>query len=437
MRTYVFDTSVLLASPKSLTSYPHDSVVIPLVVLKELESKRRDPELGWNARETLRRIEELRVRGGDLQKGVIIHDEGGTLRIETNHADNSQLPSIMRNDTSHDTRILSVAASLSAEGEDVVLLSKDLPMRIIASAVLGLEAEDFTSYMVKDSGWSGMASVDVPSEVIGELYSERTYHIADLPETERQELDELPLNSSLILHASHGNSNALARKTSAHEISLVNGDISSFGVRGRSAEQRLALASLMDDRLGIVSLGGPGGTGKSLLALAAALEAVIEKGSHKKVMVFRPMYSVGGQDLGFLPGTAEEKINPWTAATFDALSAFCSKNVLDEIEARGILEVLPLTHIRGRTFTDSIIIIDEAQNLEWSVLLTALSRVGENSRVFITHDVAQRDNLHVGRYDGIAAVIEKLKGQALFSHIALTRSERSEVAALVTSILDR
>ncbi len=437
MRTYVFDTSVLLASPKSLTAYPKDSVVIPLVVLKELESKRRDPELGWTARETLRKIEEIRITGGDLQKGVQLTPEGGTFRIETNHADNSQLPEIMRKDTSHDTRVLSVAAALSHEGHDVVLLSKDLPMRIIASAVLGLEAEDFTAYMVKDSGWNGLVEMNVPGSAIGELYSSKRLDIEHLDDLSARVVVELPINTSLLLHSAEGNSNALARKVSDNTLLLVNGDLSAFGVRGRSAEQRFALASLLDEEIGIVSLGGPGGTGKSLLALAAALEFVVEKNTHKKVMVFRPMYSVGGQDLGFLPGTAEEKINPWTAATYDALSAFCSKNVVDEIESRGLLEVLPLTHIRGRTFTDSIIIIDEAQNLEWSVLLTALSRIGENSRVFITHDVAQRDNLHVGRHDGIAAVIEKLKGQPLFSHISLTRSERSAVAALVTSILDR
>lgn len=437
MRTYVFDTSVLLASPKSLTSYPRDAIVIPLVVLKELESKRHDPELGWTARETLRRIEELRISGGDLRKGVVLTPEGGTLRIETNHADNKSLPEIMRNDHSHDTRVLSVAAALSSEGEDVVLLSKDLPMRIMASAVLGLHAEDFTSYMVKDSGWTGVETLHVHPALISELYAERSVKIRKLDDRTSEVLEDAPANTCFILHSNDTNSNALARKGAQGKLELIQGDLNAFGVKGRSAEQRIALHNLLNPSLGIVSLGGPGGTGKSLLALAAALEAVVEKRTHKKVLVFRPMYAVGGQELGFLPGTAEEKIDPWTAATYDALSTFCSKNVLDEINAQDMLEVLPLTHIRGRTFTDSIVIIDEAQNLEWSVLLTALSRIGENSRVFLTHDVAQRDNLHVGRYDGIAAVIERLKGQHLFSHTSLTRSERSEVAALVTSILDQ
>lgn len=438
MTTYVFDTSVLLASPKALYNYPNDKIVIPLVVLKELESKRHDVELGWTARETLRNIEEIRVSGGDLQQGVVIHPSGGVIQIETNHADNRYLPEVMRTDRSHDTRVLSVAAALHAEGENVVLLSKDLPMRIIASAILGLQAQDFTSYMVKDSGWTGIEHHSVNSSLIGELYASRSVNLRKLDPEVQKTFSESPVNTAFILTGVGAEkSSALARKTSESEIQVINGDTSAFGVRGRSAEQRVALAQLLNDDLGIVSLGGPGGTGKSLLALAAGLEAVIEKRTHKKIMVFRPMYAVGGQDLGYLPGTAEEKLDPWTAATYDALSTFCGKNVIEEIQARDLLEVLPLTHIRGRTFTDAIVIIDEAQNLEWNVILTALSRIGENSRVFLTHDVAQRDNLHVGRYDGIAAVIERLKGQQLFSHTALTRSERSAVAALVTEILDQ
>lgn len=438
MTTYIFDTSVLLASPKALYNYPDDKIVIPLVVLKELESKRHDVELGWTARETLRNIEEIRISGGDLQKGVVINRSGGTIKIETNHSDNKHLPEIMRHDRSHDTRVLSVAAALDAGGEDVVLLSKDLPMRIIASAILGLTAEDFTSYMVKGSSWTGIEHHSVSSSLVGELYGSHSVNLRKLDSDVQNIFAETPVNTSFVLSGSGtGNSSALAKKISESEIQLINGDVSAFGVRGRSAEQRVALSHLLNEELGIVSLGGPGGTGKSLLALAAALESVIEKRQHNKILVFRPMYAVGGQDLGFLPGTAEEKLDPWTAATFDALSTFCSKNVIEEIQARNILEVLPLTHIRGRTFTDSIVIIDEAQNLEWNVILTALSRIGENSRVFLTHDVAQRDNLHVGRHDGIAAVIERLKGQSLFAHTSLTRSERSAVAALVTDILDQ
>jgi PhoH-like ATPase len=219
-------------------------------------------------------------------------------------------------------------------------------------------------------------------------------------------------------------------------VKMVRGDRDVFGVHGRSAEQRLAIDLLLDPEVGIVSLGGRAGTGKSALALCAALEAVLERRAHKKIMVFRPIYAVGGQDIGFLPGTENEKMNPWGQAIFDTLGALVSKEVIDHVVERGILEVLPLTHIRGRSLHDAFVIVDEAQSLERNVLLTVLSRIGQNSKVVLTHDVAQRDNLRVGRHDGIAAVIEALKGQSLFGHITLTRSERSAIAALVTDLLD-
>jgi PhoH-like ATPase len=439
MRTFVLDTSVLLSNPKSLYGFQEHEVVLPLVVVKELESKRNDPELGWSARNALRALEALRQNSGsalgDLQRGISINEDGGIFRIETNHSDKSNLPSILRNDPSHDTRILTVAAALSAEGKSVTLISKDLPMRLLASAVLGIESSDYTDYQMPDSGYTGTVDLEVYEEVVGRLYSEHTIYLTSLSVDLAEQIKSHPINTGFILH--EGNSNALARYVGGGKLTLVNGDIHAFGAKGRSAEQRFALAQLLDDNVGIVSLGGPGGTGKSLLALAAAMESVVERHTHSKILVFRPLYAVGGQELGHLPGTQEEKLSPWAAATFDALSAFCSKNAMTEIIERDIIEVLPLTHIRGRTFNDAIVIIDEAQNLEWNVLLTALSRAGENTRVFLTHDVAQRDNLHVGRHDGIAAVVERLKGEPLFAHVTLHKSERSEIAALVTRMMDQ
>ncbi|HJG58176.1 MAG TPA: PhoH family protein, partial [Corynebacterium xerosis] len=201
-------------------------------------------------------------------------------------------------------------------------------------------------------------------------------------------------------------------------------------------EQRIALDLLLDDEVGIVSLGGRAGTGKSALALCAGLEAVMEHGRHRKIVVFRPLYAVGGQNLGYLPGSESEKMNPWAQAVYDTLEGLVSPNVMEEIQARGMLEVLPLTHIRGRSLHDSYVIVDEAQSLERNVLLTVLSRLGANSRVVLTHDVAQRDNLRVGRHDGVAAIIEKLKGNDIFGHVTLQRSERSRIAELVTNLLE-
>jgi len=247
------------------------------------------------------------------------------------------------------------------------------------------------------------------------------------------DLDQ-PINTGLVIHSERGS--ALGRVVGDREVRLVRGDREVFGLHGRSAEQRLAIDLLLDPEIGILSLGGRAGTGKSALALCAGLEAVLERQQHKKIMVFRPLYAVGGQELGYLPGDQGEKMNPWGQAVFDTLGSVVSDNVLEEVIDRGILEVLPLTHIRGRSLHDAFVIVDEAQSLERNVLLTVLSRIGQNSRVVLTHDVAQRDNLRVGRHDGVASVIETLKGHPLFAHITLTRSERSAIAALVAEMLD-
>jgi PhoH-like ATPase len=244
----------------------------------------------------------------------------------------------------------------------------------------------------------------------------------------------MPCHTGLVLHSSKGS--ALARITPDKKVRLVRGDREAFGLHGRSAEQRVALDLLLDPDVGIVSLGGRAGTGKSALALCAGLESVLERRAHKRVVVFRPLYAVGGQDLGYLPGSENEKMSPWAQAVFDTLGALVSADVMAEVLDRGMLEVLPLTHIRGRSLHDSFVIVDEAQSLERNVLLTVLSRIGAGSRVVLTHDVAQRDNLRVGRHDGVAAVIEALRGHPLFAHVTLTRSERSPIAALVTEMLE-
>jgi len=414
VRTYVLDTSVLLSDPHALLRFDEHEVVIPVVVVVELEAKRSHPELGYFAREALRFLDDLRVLHGRLDHPMPIGDVGGTLRVELNHTDTSVLPTGFQLGD-NDTRILAVARNLAAEGNDVVLVSKDLPMRVKASSV-GLTAEEYRAELVVESGWTGMTELDVPGTVVDQLYEE-----------ERIDLEvarELPCHTGLVLVSERGS--ALARVTPDKQIRLVRGD----------REQRVALDLLLDPEVGIVSLGGRAGTGKSALALCAGLEAVLERRQHRKVIVFRPLYAVGGQELGYLPGSESEKMSPWGQAVYDTLGALTTQEVVEEITDRGMLEVLPLTHIRGRSLHDAFVIVDEAQSLERNVLLTVLSRIGRDSRVVLTHDVAQRDNLRVGRHDGIVAVTEKLKGHPLFAHVTLTRSERSPIAALVTEMLE-
>jgi len=422
VRTYILDTSVLLADPQAIVRFDEHDVVLPVVVITELEAKRSHPELGYFARTALRLLDDLRVAHGGLHEAVPLPD-GGWLRVELNHADPQVLPAGLRIGD-NDTRILAVAAHLAAEGRDVVVVSKDLPMRVKAS-IVGLPAEEYRAELAITSGWTGMAELEVDTEVVDELYHRE---IVDVDEAR-----DLPCHTGLVLLSPRGS--ALGLVTPGKQVRLVRGDREAFGIHGRSAEQRIAVELLLDPEVGIVSLGGNAGTGKSALALCAGLEAVLERRAHRKVVVFRPLYAVGGQELGYLPGTEGDKMNPWAQAVFDTLGAITTSEVVDEVIDRGMLEVLPLTHIRGRSLHDSFVIVDEAQSLERNVLLTVLSRIGRDSRVVLTHDVAQRDNLRVGRYDGVVAVVEKLKGHPLFAHVTLTRSERSAIAALVTDVL--
>ncbi|MBB2974847.1 PhoH-like ATPase [Microbacterium endophyticum] len=423
LRSYVLDTSVLLSDPRAFFRFAEHSVVIPVVVITELEAKRHDAELGYFARQALRHLDELRIEHGRLDFPVPV-GSGGTLRVELNNTDVSVLPSGMRLGD-NDTRILAIAMHLMNGGQEVTIVSKDLPMRVKAAS-LGITAEEYLAEQAVDSGWTGIATIDVAGDEISDLY-----------ETEigtSESVRGLPINTGLVIHSERGS--ALGRVTGDGEYSLVRGDREAFGLHGRSAEQRIAIDLLLDPEVGIVSLGGRAGTGKSALALCAGLEAVLERQQQRRIIVFRPLFAVGGQELGYLPGDAQEKMNPWGQAVFDTLGSIVSPNVVEEVIERGLLEVLPLTHIRGRSLHDAFVIVDEAQSLERNVLLTVLSRIGQNSRVVLTHDVAQRDNLRVGRHDGVASVIETLKGHGLFGHVTLSRSERSAIAALVTDLLE-
>lgn len=422
--TVVVDTSALLADPDlfSHIAGPAD-IVLPVVVIKELEGKRSHPELGWAARRVLRSLEDLRVKHGTLAESVPVADLV-TVRVEVNHLDTQSVPEVLLSD-SNDNRLLRVAHNLRVEGRDVVVWSKDLPMRLVAS-VAGLPASEPPAPK-RLTRWPSIERVDVPTDVISQLHTDRQI---DAP-------GEFAANTCLVLSGPTKSNSALARVHADGSCRIVNPSQALFGVTGRSAEQRFAIDLLADSTVPIVSLAGAAGTGKSSLALAAAAQAAVEpEGPIDRIMVFRPLYAVGGQDLGYLPGDEGDKMDPWAAAVFDVLGSIMHKDAVAEIVRRKTLEVLPLTHIRGRSLTNCFVIVDEAQNLERNVILTALSRLGTGSRIAFTYDVTQRDNLRVGRHDGIASVVADLAGDPLFGHVTLTRSERSPVAALAGRLLE-
>jgi PhoH-like ATPase len=432
--TFVLDTSVLLSDPSALHAFEEHDIVLPLPVISELEGKRNHPELGWAARKVLQRLEALRVEHGQLTEPVPVTEAGGTLRVEMNHRDLAALPAGLRRDT-NDARILAVAANLAADGNAVTLVSKDLPLRLNAS-VAGITADDYRRRQAVDAGWTGLVELEVPSATVDRLFDERSLDTTDGDLTAALvEARDLPVNTGLVLTAG-GSQSALGRLGADKRIHLVPPDRSLFGVTGRSAEQRIALDLLADPSVGVVSLGGPAGTGKTVLALAAGLEAVLERRTHRKIIVFRPLYAVGGQDLGYLPGSQDEKMEPWALAVMDALESFVHREVIEEVKARNLIEIAPLTHIRGRTLSGAWVVIDEVQNIERTVLLAALSRLAADSRAVCCWDIAQRDNLHVGRHDGIASVVDGLRGHPLFGHVTLSRAERSPVAALASRLLE-
>lgn len=432
LKTFVVDTSVLLSDPWALRKFAEHEVVLPIVVISELENKRHHLELGWFARQALRHLEELRLTYEHLDRPVPVNVFGGTLRVELNHQDQSLLPEAFRGQEG-DQRILACALNLAHEGKDVTVVTKDVPLRVKAGAV-GLRADEYHAQDVVLTGYTGMATAAVTPRDISELYRCGEVFLDGVRCEDGTALSELPTHCGVRLQAL--GQSALGRVAADGSVRLVRGDITAFGLQGRSAQQRVALDLLLDPAVGIVSLGGRAGTGKSALALCAGLEAVLERREHRRIIVFRPMYAVGGQSLGYLPGSESEKMNPWAQAVYDTLEGLVSDNVMEEVHDRGLLEVLPLTHIRGRSLHDTFVIVDEAQSLERNVLLTVLSRLGRGSRVVLTHDVAQRDNLRVGRHDGVQAVIEKLKGHDLFAHVTLQRSERSAIAELVTDLLE-
>jgi PhoH-like ATPase len=291
-KTFVLDTSVLLSDPGAMGRFAEHEVVLPLVVISELEGKRDHPELGWFARQALRLLDDLRIEHGRLDEPVAVG--AGSLRVELNHSSLDALPAGFRV-AENDSRILAVAFNLARDGHEVVLVTKDLPLRVKAASI-GLTAQEYRAELAPSTGWTGMDELGVEAADLDHLYEEGRL---ELPEAR-----ELPTHTGLVLLSERGS--GLGRVAPDKSVRLVRGDRDAFGVHGRSAEQRVAIELLLDPEIGIISLGGRAGTGKSALALCAGLEAVLERRAQKKVVVFRPLYAVGGQELGYLPGDAAE-----------------------------------------------------------------------------------------------------------------------------------
>jgi PhoH-like ATPase len=439
----VLDTSALVADPEALGAFAGVDVVVPLTVIEELDHlKTRPDDVGWAARTVLRRVEELRVaQGGDIRTAVPL-PHGGTLRVEPNGLHLSELSEHGLATDRPDNRILAAALGQALHGP-VTLVSNDAALRIKA-AQLGLAAEEHRLGGTDDDLHVGWHAIEVSHVLIDRLYGERLpVGLDDVDAGDAAALGVVADNEFVVLRC--GRQSGLARlRDGALHLPRVTQE--AWGLSGRSKEQRFALELLLDPTVSVVALDGPAGTGKTILAMAAALEQVVEPARRRyaKLSIFRPIVPVGKAELGFLPGDLDEKLAPWMAAITDTVVALSSsrtdeeaRTLIDEMRQRGQLTMESVAFLRGRTLVNTFVLVDEAQNLEPPTLKTILTRVGEGSKIVFTGDTSQVDNPYTtSRSNALTVLTDRFRGQRTFGHVRLSACERSEVAALAADLLD-
>jgi PhoH-like ATPase len=441
-KKYVLDTNVLLQDPNALFSFEDNEVVIPAVVLEEIDSKKRNAdELGRNARQVSRLLDGLRSKG-NLSDGVVL-DSGGSIKVELNHKSFAKLQEAFA-ELTNDNRILAVALNYHLEEQEsdnprpVIIVSKDTLVRIKAD-VLGLPAQDYlTDRIVNQSDmYNGCLTLHVHPSVIDEFYSYRFLSVNSLNLSY-----SLNPHEFVILKDELGTSKSALLKVSAEGKKLEPLFISNdpiWGISARNVQQRMALELLLNDDIPLVTLTGKAGTGKTLLTLAAGLMKIEDEHKYKKLLIARPVVPMG-KDIGYLPGEKEEKLRPWMQPIYDNLEfLFDTKKSgdIDKILAGlGSIQVEALTYIRGRSIPGQFIIIDEAQNLSKHEVKTIVSRVGEGSKIVLLGDPEQIDHPYLdASSNGLTYVVERFKQEGVSGHITLERGERSHLAQLAADLL--
>ncbi|TSB45291.1 PhoH family protein [Alkalicoccobacillus porphyridii] len=441
-KIYVLDTNVLLQEPHAIFAFQKNEVVLPAVVLEEVDSKKRNmDEIGRNARHFSKLIDQLRAKG-KLHEGVPL-DSGGSLRVELNHRSFQHFKESFAEMT-NDNRIIAVALNLSIEekeksnGAKVILVSKDALVRVKADA-FGLEVEDFLSDRVVefDEGYDGFVEVFVDNEIIKKFYKEGGINRGDL--TIQATL--YPHQFVILKDALGSSSSALGKiEPNGYDIRPFVSDLDQvWGIRSRNVQQRMVFELLLRQDIPLVTMIGKAGTGKTLLSLAAGLMQTEDLHIYNKLLVARPVVPLG-KDIGYLPGEKDEKLRPWMQPIYDNLEyLFNTKKPgeLDQILAgMGSIQVEALTYIRGRSIPEQYIIIDEAQNLTKHEVKTILTRVGEKSKIVLMGDPQQIDHPYLDEYtNGLTYVVEKFKNQAVHGHVKLVKGERSGLAQLAADLL--
>jgi PhoH-like ATPase len=434
-KTYVLDTCVLLADPRAVLRFDEHEVVIPLVVVEELDKqKNRVDEVGANARSAIRLLEHLGASEAGGLAAPRPLDGGGTLRVEINGIRSDRLPEVF-DATTPDHRILAACLNLDDAGADPVLVTRDAALRI-KGAQLGVGVEDYRADTVQVAeAYSGVADLDVDAATIDTLFAEGKVALPGVAAL---------VNQFLILKGP-ANQSGLARvaEVTPQTVAVrVPGSRHAFGVETKNLGQAFALDLLLDPDVPAVSLLGKAGTGKTFLALAAALEQTVELERYRRVSVYRPLVAVGRQEVGYLPGDLDEKLAPWMAAVHDNLYALfadgdpaATRAAVEELVERDLLEMAAVTYLRGRSITGELVIVDEAQNLELPTLKVILTRMGAGTKVVFCGDLTQVDNPYVSPFGGLAALIEKFKGSPLYGHVTLERSVRSPLAEFAANVL--
>lgn len=449
---HILDTSVLLSvGSRALFASPNTEIIIPFAVINELENKRTDQLLGYSARTVIREIEQLRETHGRkllLDKGVLIDKKNDIyLKIEGNHISTRVLPEAVQNRSSTDMRILAVAMNLSSEKENldakITLITNDLPLRLTAQLIGGVNVSKLHLPKLWQGNFDGVVTDNtLTSETISALFEGKSN--LNKKDFTLSEVHERAKNLSFVL--AQGSTSCLARVVPrTGQIIPLKMQSRNIDIKTRGAGQKIAMDYLLDPDIEVVSLGGRAGTGKTMLSVAAGLAQLRSNKRNQdgvtgfdQVRVFRSLYAVGNQNLGYLPGTEEEKMSPWAGAVDDVLEAIYQDNeaMKERIKHNEELVVNPITHIRGRTFTNTLVIIDEAQNYDISTLLNIISRLGKGSKVVLCWDAAQSDNLSVSAEDGVMTLVDKYLSYENFAHVTLTESQRSRVAEQASIMLE-
>ncbi len=437
----VLDTSVLVADPGCIVSFGDVDIVIPLTVIEELDGlKSRADDVGRAARTALRTIEDLRVRhGGSLATPVPVGgaDHTGTLQIEINGIQKHLLIEHGLDANKPDNRIIGAALGQAHQGP-TKMVSNDAALRIKA-AHLGVTAEEHhpagRSLSTRPVGW---ATLHAAHTDIDQLYAHGTLEAAEIDAPQQAALRE---NGFAVLRS--GSQSALVRRRNDEFQLLAQHPPEAWGLRPRSKEQRFALELLIDPEVSVVALDGRAGTGKTLLAIAAGLEQVVERRAYERLAIYRPLVPVGRADVGFLPGGLDEKLDPWMSAIHDSIVALTDQrnsrdagSLMEELTSRGQLSLESVTFLRGRSLHRQFVVVDEAQNLEPTTLKTILTRIGDGTKVVFTGDTSQIDAPYMGESNNaLAVLIQAFAGQACFGHITLSACERGEVASLAAELL--